>query len=283
MEQATEIDIKKGIETSLSMSEYQAAKGLSNSQLSVLIDCPFKFYHRFISDGLQNAVRTPAMEKGTLIHQLILEPEQFDQQYHVIKRMRRDPRSKAWQEQLSIAGDKVILFEDELAEAKALQTAVMKNTVASALLEVGQCESSIFWEDKTTGLRCKGRPDFIGDGFVLDVKTSAQSSHKAFAKSMANYGYHRQAAMYLDGLAANGRVMEHFIFLVVETMAPFVVSLFLLKKEDIEQGRREYQKALENYKHFSTNDHWPAYTETVEDITLPLWAHDDERRGAYLL
>lgn len=68
----------------------------------------------------------------------------------------------------------------------------------------GYPEASLFWTDEETGLPCKARCDYLKTRAIVDVKTFSNPMgmplDTAVSRSVANYRYHYQAAMYLDGI-----------------------------------------------------------------------------------
>jgi len=105
----------------------------------------------------------------------------------------------------------------------------------------------------------------------VDLK-STQDASEHFAKSCANYGYHRQAAMYLDGLRTLGLDAEHFIFVAAEKAPPYAVGVYELDYDAIERGRDLYRADLELLARCMERDEWPAYSPELVTLSLPRWA-----------
>ena len=85
--------------------------------------------------------------------------------------------------------------------------ALAQNPLAASFLSAGEPEVSIFSEDEETGLAIKGRLDWIQpNGTIVDLKTvgAGKASPKEFAKQVASFKYHMQAAHYLELAQANG-------------------------------------------------------------------------------
>ena len=86
-------------------------------------------------------------------------------------------------------------------------------------------EIAIVWDDPETGLRCKARIDFVSeyDGWTVvgDLKSSINAAPKQWARAVANYGYHRQAAFYLDGCNAISPHDRLFAWIIQEKDDPF--------------------------------------------------------------
>jgi hypothetical protein len=50
------------------------------------------------------------------------------------------------------------------------------------------------------------------------------------------------------------------------------VSVYELDLDSLEVGRTLYQRNLETYRRCVEADHWPAYSTSVETLSLPRWA-----------
>ena len=64
-------------------------------------------------------------------------------------------------------------------------------------------------------------------------------------RSSYKYGYHRQAAFYMDGFNA-----DEFWFAVVEKEAPYRTGLYQASEEFINNGRREIGELLDRYREY---------------------------------
>ena len=258
---------------------YHHSGGLSNSAITYLLDCPYKYWHLYL-----NPTRTPKQTNqsfrfGKLLHTLILENEKFEGSYYISEKIRRDPRSKKWQEVLTLAQDREIIFQDEYDRLVHVQTELHNHPTLLGLLSAGIAEQSLFWVDADTQILCKARPDYHNTLCICDLKTTQDASPKGFQKSLYRYGYYRQAAMYLDGLKATKDIVhDNFVFIAVEKEPPYLTAFYLLDEDDIEQGRREYKRGLEIYKRCQEQNHWPGYGDELQSLTLPHWAFDEVRR-----
>jgi hypothetical protein len=234
----------------------------------------------YLTDGSNE---TEAQRLGTMIHTAVLEPDLF------VKKYRQGPdaarNTKAWKDADRAAVDE--LFFGELIKpaeweiCRSIQKSVSRHPLAKAWLSGGFAEQSVFWDDPDTELSCKARPDYVrqsgSDAVVLfDLKTTTDCRPPAFVKAVAEYGYHIQAAYYLDGWNAIGPTKaESFAFVAVEKAPPFSVWMHALGPQLIAEGRAAYKRALRIFKECQEVDEWPGYegSDTVNTITeLPSWA-----------
>lgn len=177
---------------------------------------------------------------------------------------------------------KIILDGQTYEQLSSMVRAVLAHPVAGRLITgEGKAEASVYWNDAETGELCRCRPDFWRwDGIIVDLKTTDDASPQAFGKSVANWRYHVQAEMYLDGMNAawaagnfpDGYAKpKAFIFLVVEKKPPYAVASYVLDAESAAQGQREYRENLAVFAECKRNDSWPAYGDDIQTVGLPTW------------
>ena len=88
----------------------------------------------------------------------------------------------------------------------------------------------------------------------------------------ANFAYHKQAAWYLHGLEqATGKRPDQFIFVCVESTAPYACAVYAADAEMIERGHDQAMRDLAKLAVCKAADHWPSYSEQIEPISLPGW------------
>lgn len=266
---------------SLSNADYHHGPGLSVSGAKRLLVTP---YHYHALTGERTAppkAPTPGMVNGTLVHCLVLEPDEFGTRYTVSPEG-VDPRSKAWREycaQAVAAGLDVItpaMYERAKAQAEALRAVP---EVAELLNAEGfTAEQSVYWRDEAHGLLLKCRPDgrapvLHGAGNVLlDVKTCTDASDEGFASAAAKFGYYMQDPWYCEGVeAATGLPVLGMVFGVVENEYPYAARAVMLSDEARREGREAAARARSTYAACITRDEWPAYPPGIAVIDLPRW------------
>ena len=189
-----------------------------------------------------------------------------------------DWRTKAAREQRdqAHAEGKTPLLEATAMEVMAMAAAVRMHPLASAVLAAGMPELSGYWHDQTTGARLRYRPDWLtthqGRVLCVDYKTSTTADPTTFARKAADYGYHQQAAWYLDGLAANGIADDaEFWFIAQSKARPYPVTVLRYDAEAIAAGRTVNRQAIDLYARCRETGQWPGYPEHVHTIALPPW------------
>jgi hypothetical protein len=150
-----------------------------------------------------------------------------------------------------------------MEEALGIAAAVLKSTTGSSLLKGILPELTIVWQDKETGVWCKGRIDALNVelGILLDLKTlSDPLNDQSLMKLVYLRKYYRQLAWYAMGLEALGRPVDLSVLIWVQKKLPYPVRFCSLN-----------QTALETGKHEMLSGEWPSYDGEVTSIGLPAW------------
>lgn len=248
----------------MSSEDYHSHTAVSKSVLDKIARSPL--HCRAYLDGVRQEP-TAAMLFGTALHSAILEPELFDAQYAVFEGDRRTTAGKQAYADL-VARNKSIISSTDSDAISSMTAAVRSHPVASWLLRDGRAEDSVFWTDDESGLQCKCRPDWWrNDGIVVDVKTTEDASPAGFAKSVAAFRYHVQAAHYMAGTGAN-----RLLFIAVEKKAPYAVAVYELDSVSLEVGEMIRRADLTTYAMCQDAGEWPGYSSVVELLSLPAWA-----------
>jgi exodeoxyribonuclease VIII len=215
-------------------------------------------------DG-QRTETTPAMAFGTALHAAVLEPEQYAQTYVTFSGDRRTKQGKEDYAALQASGATIIDSSDAERIA-AMSEAIRRHPL---FVDEGMHEASVFDTDEATGLAVKARPDvWIRErGVVFDLKTTEDASPAGFARSVARYRYHVQAAHYMALTGAS-----RFVFFAVEKAQPFCVAAYELDADALSVGRALRDRdlaAMASALEFNT---WPGYPAQITTISLPRWA-----------
>jgi hypothetical protein len=141
---------------------------------------------------------------------------------------------------------------------------------ASSLIAGGVAETAGIVSD-FLGVNCRIKPDYRTDSYIVDLKTCVDGRPDPFVRSVVNYGYQVQAALYVDVAEAIDGKKRDFYWVAVEKDAPYAVAVYKASEEMLEHGRRLYQGAIKLYKDCAGVDMWPAYSELPLILNLPGW------------
>lgn len=223
---------------------------------------------------------------GHLIHFAVLEPERFKAEGPVVAPNvdRRTTLGKAtWAEFQEAHKGRAIVTEKDMETLLGIQSNIARHATArEALYGPGASELSLVWNDKQTGVLCKGRIDRVceigGWPMILDIKTTSKpASTHTFQISIDTYEYHVQAALYLRGvdtlIPPDEGVVRKYGWLVCETEAPYCVRMFEAEEAALDIGRETIDKYLAQMKVCKEKNSWPGWPEGMDNAGLPPWVY----------
>lgn len=164
----------------------------------------------------------------------------------------------------------------------AMAEAVLAHPSARVLLEQdgGHPEASVFATDPDTEIEMRARFDYLAR-IAVDLKTARDASPNGFARAAADHGYHVQRGHYLDTLEFAGGNADGFVFVVVESTAPYLVGVYRLNSEFEDLGVRQARHARRIYRECILNDSWPGYGDNIQSLMAPFWlVADAAEQGA---
>jgi len=260
-----------GIE--MTNAEYHAHEAISKSKLDAA-----RKSGKHLRDMLHGPPResTAAFDLGTVVHAAGLPGESVDE---VAVRMPEGMKKTTKEGKAFVAKNKgkIILSPSDgyLLDQMMLSLTEHPFTRSLVLGDLrGKAEQSFFCTDESTGLKLKARPDFILDdlSLIIDLKTTVDASPKGFQGSVARYRYHVQSSHYLDIVeGCTGTRPQAFLFVVVEKSRPFNTAVYKADSQMIEIGKQHAREDLDNIAKWMAEDHYPGYSERVEEISLPRW------------
>lgn len=277
--------MKTQIKQGLDINEYHKDDTfISQSRLQLLKTSP----HHFINP--QPYKQKDSLDFGSAVHFAILEPELFEVEvcaFDTSKRPNpdkdfRNAENKKYKIEFYETHENMIVLDLEIFEVvKDIAKRVHEHPFLKGVFSSGKAETSVFWKDSVTDVQCKSRFDWVrtdGKGFIMDVKCSNTANPKDFSRKIAQYGYHIQAGSQCIAFEeAFKKDVEHYFYLVVESVHPYSFVVLNLPYEDLDLGRFEYRKLLQKLKECRDHDDWPGFEEQSENkqgivpCGLPSW------------
>jgi len=256
----------------MSDEEYFKVEALSNSGFRLLKESVLHFENQDLFK-----LSSPSLTLGSAVHKLVLEPEEFNDDFIIedFEGAELNKNTKLYKEAkaqwLDSVGDRQVLSIDLFKQVTKMATNV--KAIAGGLLQNGISELAFFGEFDGVPVKCKA--DYYNQeaGVVIDLKTT--KSIKDFKKSILEYGYGTQSAFYLDVIKSLGKKADRFVFILVETTAPYMVSVQEMHTEGIEEGRMIYSEYLQTWKDYKEN----AIINVIKTTNYPEWFLE-QRRGA---
>lgn len=283
--------------------EYFASSAVSNSDLKLVRDSIRRYVGR--KNGSIPDTDTPGKRRGRLLHLAVLEPHEFERRVVTAPTTADDfrgtgakARREKWKAEIatwraSQPSDAIVVDADDrvLEQVRGMARALAESTtraatVARALLSgTGENEVSITWTDDAaarTPIDCRARLDRLLVGprsaLVVDLKTTDDPSPEAFARTIASWGYHCQAAWYCQAARELlGISAPRFAFIAIRSEPPHEVAVYDLEPEAIAIGHVENRRTLRELADAIAEERWEAPWERGEDdkgftrINLPVW------------
>jgi hypothetical protein len=255
---------------------------LSYSALSAFKEAPAKF----VEYKMKQKVTTDAMVYGSMVHCLVLEPDDFENRYFtfddsakcadLIAGGAKSPRAtKAYKEwylaETEGAGERIVVTPDDFRHAKAVAHTVICNRASSKVLRLcPKREKGVEWEYKN--FKFHGFIDGDGEENTFDLKTCADASPAKFQRDLVQMGYHMQAAMYMFG---NQKVKNYYIIAVDKNGG---VSVHKLHDKLIEKGMEEYDRLVGKFNECilsegwdQSYDYWSERFDGIYSAEAPTW------------
>jgi hypothetical protein len=250
---------------------------LSASGAKVLLDCPAKFAWQ-----RTHPVFKDAYDFGSAAHRLVLGagPELAIIEYD-------DWRTKAAREEREAAraAGQIPVLKDDYVQVAAMAEALLAHPLAAAALNPargGKPEQSLFMQDEASGVWLRSRLDWMPDPHsalrpvVFDYKTTKNANPDSFAREMANYRYHLQAAWFAHLYYEITGVDAPFLLIAQDKEPPYLVAVCQPDADALRAGRELMRHAIDIYASCAAVDDWPGYGDKIHTISLPPWARARE-------
>lgn len=265
----TSLQFEHGIYHDLPEGSYHAIEAFSASGAKQLL----RSAAHYVASRAEPREPTPNMLLGTAVHRLVLEPERAGE---IVAAPDVDRRTKAGKEAyeafVQSSAGKLVLPAADYERAQRCAGAVREHPIAWQLFTDAQTEITSLWH--RDGVRCKARIDAVSGSTIVDLKTTIDASPEGVAKAIASFGYHVQEAHYRDALEAQGMFAERFVFVFIETQAPFLVTVAEIDEHALGVGRAQVKKAFARYAALTQGEipkEEMGYEPIVHRISLPRW------------
>lgn len=242
-----------------------ATDWISQSNLKEILKTPADYAHR-----LANPLKeTESMRRGSAVHCALLEgvdvcEERFIQEKKFPRTKIGSVEAGLWKE--AKAG-KTVLKSNDFSAVYGMFKACNENSQFTKLLSCSVNEVSFLYQ--VSDMWLTGTIDLVIEKAQClgDFKTTSNADTISFTQSVQNYGYHFQAAYYLDAYnAITGSTYSRFVMPVVESSPPYKTRLFSLSEATIDKGRELYLSALQTLSECTATGIWPGYGPNIEEI-----------------
>ena len=249
--------------------EYHSLPRLSASGAKTLLKSPA----RYKWEREHPAKPTAAMEFGTMLHALVLEPHVFQARYALapdVDRRTKDGKAalEAWQ---ADNVGKLAVSVDDWDRVHRMARNV-EASGAGDLMVGGKMEEPILWE--RDGVPLKAKLDCLGKDSIIDLKTTSADDEDGIQRAAWSFGYHISAAAYQEAAeVVTGRRLPK-VFVFVQSVAPYDVVILEASDDFIAKGREQWDRAVRLFAACSEFDDWPGMAAQFVSgkLTPPRWA-----------
>jgi exodeoxyribonuclease VIII len=216
---------------------------------------------------------TREMDFGTLAHAMFLEPDSLPIKFAVWTGGRRF--GNVWNQFEQANADKNILTAAEYRTAIKVRDALHNHpAVAQLVKDDGYREVVVRWQDKATGLECRGRIDYYRQCDLVDLKTIQSVTDRAIVSNCLRYNYPMSMAAYHSGLQHLGFDSEPSL-IFVSSKPPHDVNVKVVEADELEFGYRKWRKALSVIAKARETNHYPGISDEIKPLILPASAMED--------
>ena len=253
--------------------------GDSHSSLELFLESPAKYAAIRVNRTMQPEPSSSSARVGQALHALMFEYDK-ECRFAVLRRSQKTAVRELFYNTPELEKQKTQMPLNDLQTVFRMLAAIAGELDAWNLLveQAGWNERIFTAHDNRTMLSLKCKPDrVLENGLVIDLKTvDGDVDPASWPKTLLKWGYHRQAAFYLDVLALAGQKADMFIFVAISKRQPHEIGIYLIGEESIKQGRRENRDLLERLAECRRTGVWKhEWQGKILTADVPRWAITD--------
>lgn len=286
--------MKPGIYPKMSFEQYLSLPAFSASLCSTLLDrCPAAAWADSYLNPNRTSHHSDATDLGTIAHGILLEGSMegvsvIDPYDHPAEKGGGIPlgwtnKSIRAARDAARAEGKIPVLKSDMGGINAMVASGRRfietlREQEPAVWEAfqpdgGDSELTALWDDH--GTLCRMRPDRISKDrrIIIDLKTTARSAEPASwgRSQMIGMGYYLSAALYRRGAESVWNTAPDYLFLVIESEAPYLCSLVGVDPAGFALGQAKIETALSLWSACIETDRWPGYPARAVYPEIPAW------------
>lgn len=210
---------------------------------------------------------TAAMEFGTLVHRAVLEPDNYYDSVAVWEGRRA---GGAYERFCREHHDKNVITQQRYSEVEECRSALMHHKLAGGLIEE-LTAAELQFDIQQLDIPHRGFIDGLLPWAIIDLKVTQSVEHWSLQRTIWEYKYYMQAAIYQRAAEMMGYEPEAYFIVAVEPKAPYHVAVVELEPTYIARGHLEWEGLLQRFKEW---DGKPAHQHGKDESTLmdaPNW------------
>lgn len=230
---------------------------LSSSSLKTILKNPAQFHAELTEK--KSEVENPSFTEGSLLHSLILEEDQIEQDYAFFTGLRKAGRE--FEEFKAANPGRVIISTPQKSRCLAYKRAFMSLPTAVNLLKGCEKEYTICAMLMDVPIKVRFDAINLDQSYGLDLKTSSFGVEiDSFKMTMQSFGYGLSAALYAWVAELHfGRPFDFYLIPIAKQ--ELECHVYKLSEATIMRGRSDIIKALQIYKQCKETGIWPNSVE----------------------
>jgi hypothetical protein len=211
---------------------------------------------------------TPAMRFGSFCHMMALQPQLLQGYYGQLPDgMRRDARTKAYQQLLGLHPGREFMTQKEWDLAGELVAAVSGYLPGPGEAEYERDYFTHYVSEHCQPLLLKARADVITikDGVLKDLKFLADVSPRGIAAHMKKYYWPLRAAHYFKTIPG----LTKYIYTFGEKNGPYISGELEIEGVLLELGMAQWERTMGRIEHGFQTGIWPGYVEAYDYRKVP--------------
>jgi exodeoxyribonuclease VIII len=167
-----------------------------------------------------------------------------------------------------------MISDHDLFEIEGAGKSLREKEIANVLRQPGSAELTVIAEIE--GMMCKGRFDYYAlttPPTIVDIKkiTVGRGSEKDLQKSIREYLYDLQAALYLHLHYAVFGTKAQFLWMFVEQSKPHEVIPRFASRDMVSVGWAKASRTIHHWKECVERNEWPGYVTEPCEIDPEAW------------
>jgi hypothetical protein len=266
----------------MDLSSYRSHPALNFSSAKALLQSPAHF------KAGKKTEETPAMASGTLVHAYALQgiklpyvvrPDTCPETGENWHGQRKGCR--AWMEAQSLAGIPVFTaeeIEDQAGMVAALEASPEFQAISKLCPIRERPAFATYRGVEIKALFDMEGADASGVPMICDLKTTISGSPRDFARSAAKFSYFLQLAWYSTVMALEKGLEQKpgFLWVTVESSAPYNVTLYSPPDEGWDFGMRQMDKCIDLYLQCKETGIYPGYGSGIQQLPWLPWIDRDD-------
>lgn len=250
---------------------------IGSSSLAEMSKTPMHFLEAWQGKNVES---TPAMDRGSFMHKLLLELslDGFAARLKENGRLVASNTSKYKEHVESLPPGTIMIDPDLYNDANDILSAALQNKNFVRFANNADSEVSVYGQDKATGLYIKCRHDLLAKdhSFTLDVKTTNEGI-AAFERQIFKMGYDVRQAHYKEvNQSVTGKNPKGYFF-VIEQKPPYANKMYRLSVGQEISAQDQWRQWMNVVSVCEKDGKYPGYSDEIFEVERPQYISDNSK------